>query len=75
VRDARRPLSEDDPDDADDVVEGGGVGAGAEAPVVAFAGASSFFSLFLPSPFSLVLPSPPAADFSDFTAFFRASDG
>src|SRR5207302_2021063 len=57
------------------VVEGGDVGAGAEAPVVAFAGAASFFSLVLPSAFSLFLPSPPAVDFSDSAAFFRASDG
>ena len=78
MRDACRPQSEDDPDDVDDadaVVEGGDVGAGAEAPVVAFAGAASFFSPFLPSAFSLFLPSPPAVDFSDSAAFFRAADG
>jgi len=41
---------------------------------VTFAAAASFFSLFLPS-VSLFLLSPPGADFSDSSAFFRASDG
>jgi len=48
---------------------------------VTFAAAASFFSLFLPSvslflpSVSLFLLSPPGADFSDSSAFFRASDG
>ena len=66
-RGTRRPQSEDGAED----VDGEGLDAGAGALVVGFAAASSFLSLF----WSGFLPSAADGDFSDSSAFFRASDG